>query len=152
MNKDLIKQGFIKRAKDYGIESDVALWIFKQADLSTALSMANQTGAYTGGASAINGAGLGGLAGAAIGGVSGLMNDTPDENGETHRLWNGVKGLGIGAGVGAGLGAAGGYAAGVAPNLTGLKDAIKWAYGAPKGITVNQLPQFQVNGPTPPVK
>lgn len=152
MNKELIKQGFVKRASNYGIDPTKAGWLFKQADAGLAGSLGNAAGDYFGGAGVTNGVGIGGLVGGAIGGINGLMNDTPDENGETHRMWNGLKGLGTGAGIGAGVGGAAGYAAGVLPNLDKLKDAMKIGFGAPPGVGITRMPQFTMTPPPAPAQ
>lgn len=140
MNK--FKEGFIKRAREYGVSKPQAENLYKISGLQEWLAeqtgkgigsmdtfMNNGTGSHAFGqlgqkydmsgletllapGGAVAGAGIGALGGGTIG----ALNGKKDEHGETHRVRNALLGV-LGGGLGgAALGAGTGYAAGNAVN------------------------------------
>jgi hypothetical protein len=111
---EFVKQGFIKRAQEFGATIYEAEEIYKKALDDQSLNHLIEQFKHRYGpiAAGTGGAVLGGTAGLGVGGVlgglSGLADGTQDEKGKTHRIANMFHHAGVGAGLGGSIGAIGG--------------------------------------------
>lgn len=143
------KEGFIKKAQEYGFNikqaeylfskkanmgGDVASWAGRTAAdlLPPGMAMDSSTAAvaspFVGG---VAGAGLGGL----LGGGLGALNGKKDEKGETHRFRNAL----VGALTGGGLGGLAGGAAGLGVGGAVASHPTAYMSGHIPGVIGNSL-------------